>query len=197
MLGDYAATALAAGWIIVAADPGEDVTLEQDDVPLRLALVKAALATLALQWPGADKCAAGLRRLFGRRQVFGLARRRLCGRGAQTIIGIYLAGINQDTLVAAAEQFKVLDAKFKNVPVFLQSGEKDEVATPADHRAIFADLRRAGFRRVQVEYFPGAHEVEPAPLRTALDCFPVDGDASLARAVVRRSRARRANIAGH
>ena len=33
----YAATALAAGWIIVAADPGEDVTLEQDDVPLRLA----------------------------------------------------------------------------------------------------------------------------------------------------------------
>jgi hypothetical protein len=47
----------------------------------------------------------------------------------------------------------------------------DAVSTPADHRAVYADLRRAGFRRVRLEYFPGAHEVDPAPLRAALDAF--------------------------
>jgi predicted esterase len=55
--------------------------------------------------------------------------------------------------------------------VFLQSGRKDEVATQDEHRAIFADLKRAGFRRVQIAYFPGAHEVDAAPLRAALDWF--------------------------
>ena len=74
-------------------------------------------------------------------------------------------------MVAAAEQFQVLDAKFKNIPIFLQSGEKDEVATPADHRAVYAELRRAGFRRVRLEYFPGAHEIDPTQLGVALDAF--------------------------
>ena len=170
LLADYAATALAAGWIIVAADPGEDVTLEQDDVPLRLALAKAALATLALQWPGAANAPLAFGGFSGGAKYSAWLAAAFASEG-RTIIGIYLAGINQETLVAAAETFNVLDVKFKNVPVFLQSGQKDEVATPEDHRAISASLKRAGFRRVQVAYFPGAHDVEPAPLREALDWF--------------------------
>jgi len=170
LLGDYAATALAAGWIIVAADPGEDVTIEQDDVPLRLALVKAALATLASQWPGAAKAPLAFGGFSGGAKYSAWLAAAFASEG-RTIIGIYLAGINQETLIAAAEKFNILDAKFKNVPVFLQSGRKDEVATQDEHRAIFADLKRAGFRRVQIAYFPGAHEVDPAPLRAALDWF--------------------------
>jgi predicted esterase len=170
LMGAYAETALAAGWIVVAADPAEEVTVEQDDVPLRLALVKAALAALALQWPGAGKAPLAFGGFSGGAKYSGWLAAAFASEG-RDIIGIYLAGINQDTLVAAAEQFHVLDAKFRNVPVFLQSGETDEVSTPADHRAVYADLKRAGFRRVRLEYFPGAHEVDPAPLRAALDGF--------------------------
>jgi predicted esterase len=170
LLGDYAATALEAGWIIVAADPGEDVTLEQDDVPLRLALAKAALATLASQWPGAAKAPLAFGGFSGGAKYSAWLAAAFASEG-RTIIGIYLAGINQETLIPAAEKFNILDAKFKNVPVFLQSGRKDEIATQDEHRAIFADLKRAGFRRVQIAYFPGAHEVDPAPLRAALDWF--------------------------
>jgi len=89
----------------------------------------------------------------------------------RTIIGIDLAGINQETLVAAAEKFNVLDAKFMNIPAFLKSGRNDEVSTPDEHRTVFADLKRAGFRRVQIAYFPGEHEVNPAPLQSALEWF--------------------------
>jgi hypothetical protein len=42
------------------------------------------------------------------------------------------------------------------------------VATPADHRAVYAELRRAGFRRVRLEYFPGAHEIDPTQLGVAM-----------------------------
>ena len=34
-----------------------------------------------------------------------------------------------------------------------------------------ADLKRAGFRNVRIEHFPGAHDVDPGPLRTALEWF--------------------------
>ena len=170
LLGEYAATALAAGWIIVAADPGEDVTVEQDDVPLRLALAKAALAALALQRPAAAKAPLAFGGFSGGAKYSGWLAAAFASEG-RTIIGIYLAGINQETLVAAAEKFNVLDAKFKDVPVFLQSGQRDEVATPDEHRTVLADLKRGGFRRVRMEYFPGAHEVNPSLLQAALEWF--------------------------
>ena len=121
LMSAYAETALAAGWIVVAADPAEEVAAEQDDVPLRLALVKAALAALALQWPGSDKAPLAFGGFSGGAKYSGWLAAAFASEG-RNVIGIYLAGINQDTLVAAAEQFHVLDAKFKNVPVFLQSG---------------------------------------------------------------------------
>jgi predicted esterase len=73
--------------------------------------------------------------------------------------------------VSAARQFKVLDETFRGIPIFLQSGEKDEIATPADHRSVHDELKREGFRRIRVEYFRGPHVVDAGPLRTALDWF--------------------------
>ena len=144
---------------------------EQDDVPLRLALVKAALATLAIAMAGLRQSAPRLRRLLGRREVFRLARRRLRERGAQRSSASTWPASTRTRWLPPPRQFHVLDAKFRNVPVFLQSGETDEVATPEDHRAIYDELKRAGFRRVRLEYCSGAHEVDPGPLRAALDGF--------------------------
>ena len=170
LLRAYAETALAAGWIVVAADPAEDVTAEQDDVPLRLALSKAAFATLELQWPGAGTAPLAFGGFSGGAKYSGWLAAAYASEG-HTVIGIYMAGINQDTLVSAATQFNVLNTAFKGVPVFLQSGETDEVSTPVEHRAVYADLKRAGFRRVRLDYFQGSHDVDPAPLRIALEWF--------------------------
>lgn len=170
LLRAYAETALAAGWIVVAADPAEKVTPEQDDVPLRLALSKAAFAALELQWPGAGTAPLAFGGFAGGAKYSGWLAAAYASEG-HNVIGIYMAGVNEDTLVSAATQFNVLNTAFKDIPVFLQSGETDEVSTPAEHRAIYADLKRAGWRRVRLDYFQGAHDVDPAPLRNALEWF--------------------------
>lgn len=172
LLRAYVETALAAGWIVVAADPAEKISVEQDDVPLRLALTTAALATLELRWPGAGKAPLAFGGFSGGAKYSGWLAAAFASQG-RTVMGIYLAGINEDSLLEAAEYFRVLDAKFLNIPVFLQSGEQDAISTPADHRAVQADLKRAGFRRVRIEYFQGSHDIDPTPLRTALEWFQV------------------------
>ena len=170
LLGAYADAALAVGWILVAADPAEEVSSERDDVALRYALNTAALAVLGLQWPGSGKAPLAFGGFSGGAKYAGWLAAGFASQG-RTIIGIYLAGINQDTIVAAAQDFKVLDETYRRIPIFLQSGEKDEIATPADHRRVRDELKRAGFRHIQVEYFPGPHAVDPRPLRTALGWF--------------------------
>jgi len=170
LLGAYADTALTDGWILVAADPAESVPIEQDEVALRYALNTAALAVLALQWPEAGRAPLAFGGFSGGAKYSGWLAAAFASQG-RTVIGVYLAGINQDTLVSAAQQFKVLDETFRRIPVFLQSGEKDEIATPGDHRGVQEELKRAGFRHTRIEHFPGPHVVDPRPLRTALDWF--------------------------
>lgn len=170
LLGAYADAALAVGWILVAADPAEEVFSERDDVALRYALNTAALAALGLQWPGSGKAPLAFGGFSGGAKYAGWLAAGFASQG-RTIIGIYLAGINQDTIVAAAQDFKVLDETYRSIPIFLQSGEKDEIATPADHRGVRDALKRAGFGHIRVEYFPGSHTVDPRPLRVALDWF--------------------------
>jgi predicted esterase len=170
LLRAYADTALAAGWILLAADPAEGVSGAQDDIALRYALNIAALAALASQWPGAEKASLAFGGFSGGAKNSGWLAAAFASQG-RIIMGIYLAGINEDTVVSAARHFKVLDETYRRIPVFLQSGEQDEISTAAHHRTIYDALKRAGFRHVRVAYFPGPHVVDPGRLRTALDWF--------------------------
>ncbi len=170
LLGAYADAARQAGWILVAADAAEVIAVGQDDVGLRYALNAAALAALALQWPGAAKAPLAFGGFSGGAKYSGWLAAAFASQG-RSISGIYLAGINADTIVVAAQHFNVLDDRFRRIPVFLQSGEKDEVATPDDHRAVYDRLKRARFKDVRIKYVTAAHEVDPTPLRAALDWF--------------------------
>jgi len=170
LLRDYADAATSAGWMIVAADPAESVTFEQDDVPMRLALNTAALAVVARQWPEAGKAPLAFGGFSGGAKYSGWLAAAFASQ-RRTVIGIYLAGINQNTVLDGATQFGVLDAAFKRTPVFLQVGDRDDIATPGDHEALASELRRAGFRSVRIETFAGKHEVEAELLRTALLWF--------------------------
>ncbi len=170
MLRAYAETGLGSGWILVAADAAEAMTAEQDDVPMRLALNTAALAVLERQWPGSPKAPLAFGGFSGGAKYSGWLAAAFASQG-RTVIGVYQAGINEDTLADAAMWFNVLNAAFKRTPVFIQAGAKDEVATPAEHQKVISDLKRAGFRNVRIEFSPAAHDVDPGPLRDALDWF--------------------------
>jgi predicted esterase len=169
LLRAYADVAVANGWIAIAADPKEQVLQAEDDVPLRLALNAAALAVLARQWPGTDRSPLAFGGFSGGAKYSERLAAAFAKEGRK-VVGIYLAGIDEDELVAAAARLE-LPAAFKLVPVFLQAGDRDEVAPLADHQAISAALKSAGFRNVRLVSFAGAHVVEPALLQVALEWF--------------------------
>ena len=137
---------------------------------MRLALANVALAVLARQWAGAGAAPLAFGGFSGGAKYSGWLAASFASQG-RNVIGIYQAGISSDTLLDAAQQLNVMNDKFRRVPVFLQSGDADTIATPEDHRKIAADLKRAGFRNVRVELFSGAHDIDARPFRTALEWF--------------------------
>ena len=170
LLGFYAPAAAAAGWVLVAADPDPDIDEEADSNAMRVALIEAAFAALESKWPLARKSPLAFGGFSGgaKRSGWLAGIYRLSGRQA---MGVFQAGINEETVALAAKHFKALDDGYRQVPVFLLAGTKDEIATESDHRRIERELKRAGFKHVQLETFPGPHAVDPRPLRRALAWF--------------------------
>lgn len=166
----YRAAAGAAGWVIVAADPEPAVSQGDDLLQLRYVLGHAALAAVKPMWKGAERPRIALAGFSGGAKYAGWLAALFRSRGAQ-VAGVYMAGVNTNALGEAAKQFGVLDDAMRAVPVFLQGGLKDRVATPAQHRGIEDDLRAAGFKRVRLEFVPGPHAVDATPLQGALEWF--------------------------
>ena len=170
LLDEYAASALAAGWVLVAADPAEKIPQELDTIALRYALNNAAFGVLEQQWPLAARSPLAFGGFSGGAKYSGWLAAAYRSQGRR-IVGVFFAGISQDVMVAAARQFDVLDDDFKRLPIFLSAGDRDNVATPSDHRAVYTELGRAGFLRVKLEFFHGVHEPSVAALRQALEWF--------------------------
>ena len=166
----YRAAAGAAGWVIVAADPEPVVSQDDDLLQLRYVLGHAALAAVKPMWKGAEQPHIAFAGFSGGAKYAGWLAALFRSRGAQ-VAGVYMAGVNTNALGEAAKQFGGLDDAMRAVPVFLQGGLKDRVATPAQHRGIEDDLRAAGFKRVRLEFVPGPHAVDATPLQEALKWF--------------------------
>src|SRR5215468_5658000 len=111
LLGAYAETARAAGWILVAADPTPEVPVPKDEVALRYVLNVAALAALTSQWPGAAKAPLAFGGFSGGSKFSGWLAAAFANDG-RTVIGIYVAGMNENIILSAAQDFKVLNAAY-------------------------------------------------------------------------------------
>jgi predicted esterase len=170
LLQAYRAAAASAGWIIVAADPEPAVSQADDQLMLRFALDLAALVALQPHWKDAGRAPLAFAGFSGGAKYSGYLAALFRRQGAR-LAGVYMAGVNQNALGEAARQFGVLDDALREVPVFLQGGTRDRVATPAQHRAIESELARDGFRHVRLEFVPGGHALEPTPLADALRWF--------------------------
>jgi predicted esterase len=171
----YRSAATAAGWVVVAADPEPGVTQDDDQLTLRYALDVAALAALQGRWRGAEKPLLAFAGFSGGAKYTGWMAALFHSQGAR-VAGAYMAGVNQDALGDAARKFGLAkDASFRSLPVFLQGGTDDNVATPAQHRRVQAELRDAGFQHVRLEFVPGGHAVDASLMKGALEWFAAAG----------------------
>ena len=173
LMSYYAETAITAGWVVLASDPQEKINPDDDTLPMRFALVTAALAGLERQWPGAAQAPVAFGGFSGGAKHSGWLAAEFATQG-RFAIGVYQAGINQETLALAAKQFKVLNDSFRRIPVFLLGGYEDQIAPPDAHHDVESDLKRAGFRNVRLEFFDGPHAVDPRPLKKALEWFAAE-----------------------
>ena len=166
----YADVATAAGWVVVAADANRELVVNQDNVKLRLALDSAALAALQLKWPAAAEAPLAFGGFSGGAKHSGWLAAAFVAQ-ERKVIGVFQAGINEESFIKAGKQFKVDNADFLRIPVFLLVGDRDRMSTPNAHRRVEKQLKKAGVEHVKLEIIPGPHYVNPAPLKGALEWF--------------------------
>ncbi|HET7524770.1 MAG TPA: hypothetical protein VFK10_02400 [Burkholderiaceae bacterium] len=166
----YRSAVTGAGWVALAADPDTEVAQRDDSLTLRYALASAALDAVHPRWRDAGRATLAFAGFSGGAKYSGWLAALFATQGAR-VAGIFLSGVNEDPVAAAARKLKVLDEEFLSVPVFLQAGRSDTVATPDRHRDIMAELRRGGFRSVRLEVVEGGHRVDATWLPAALEWF--------------------------
>jgi hypothetical protein len=163
----YRAAATGAGWVVLAADPVPRVIPEINEV--RHAAAQAALARVARAWPGAERWPLAFGGFSGGSKYSGYLA-ALAARGGRMPVGIFLAGCNAATPALGRILYNPPRA-FRDVPIFLSSGDADRVSTPDDHRQVRLALTNDGFRHVRLETYPGKHVVYPAHAAAALAWF--------------------------
>ncbi|HYC71665.1 MAG TPA: hypothetical protein VEB66_10690 [Opitutaceae bacterium] len=166
----YAPAALAAGWIVIAADPPTPQPPTVDSPELRYGLVRAALDHLARIWPGSADwplvCAG-----FSGGSKHSVHIAAQAARDGRNVIGLFLGGCNEDVSYTAFNLYAPPRRAFRRVPVFISGGEGDRIATPDAQAQVEASLRSNGFTRVRRESYPGVHEFHEPHLVAALEWF--------------------------
>lgn len=170
LLGQYAKAALATGWILLAADPQEKVGLAEDNLQLRYALASTGLSGLEQLWPGAAKAPLAFGGYSGGAKHSGWLTAEFAAQG-RLAIGVFQGGINKETVALAGRRLNVLNDAYRRIPVYLQGGTKDEIATPEAHRAVAAALKRSGFVHVRLEFNEARHAIDTQQLQHALAWF--------------------------
>jgi len=166
----YRSAATGAGWVALAADPDTEVAQSEDSLLLRYALASAAMDAVLPQWRDAGRATLAFAGFSGGAKYAGWLAALFTTQGAR-VSGIFLSAVNEEPVATAARQLKVLDEEYRSIPVFLQAGRSDNVATPARHREIRTELLGRGFHSLRLELVEGGHRVDATWLPTALEWF--------------------------
>ncbi len=163
----YRPDAIAEGWIVLAGDgpeyPGHGTS------GWRAGMTLAALDALHRSFPGSKNWPVAVAGYSGGAKQTGLLAPLFSVDGCR-IIGLFLSGINVDTLSVGFRTYPP-GIKFLHTPVFISSGLRDTIATPMDQRVVKLSIEKTGFDRVRLENFPEGHAVKRTHIHAALRWF--------------------------
>jgi predicted esterase len=166
-LPSFAPLAANAGWVVVAADGALPAKLETTE--WCYAMLAAALDHLARSWPGVKRWPVAAAGHSGGAKRAPYIAAALMERGT-SVIGLYLSGCNEDRATDALRWHKP-GPGFLKVPIFLSSGARDTIATPADHERVAAEMAAHGFTTIRCERHDQGHVVNDSHLSIALRWF--------------------------
>jgi hypothetical protein len=164
----YRRPALAQGWILLASDA--TIRPRLDSTQWRLAILAAALESMRKEWPQSAKWPVAFGGFSGGAKRSALLGAMLAKTGAVKTCGFFLSGINEDRLSEAYRNYSP-GGDFLGIPIWLSSGQNDNVAKPLDHDRVKASLQRTGFKHVRLERFSGGHQVKKEEVERALRWF--------------------------
>ena len=163
----YRATAFEEGWLVIAGDgpayPGRDTS------GWRASMTLAALDALHRSFPVSAHWPVACAGYSGGSKRTGLLASLFSIAGCR-IIGIYLTGINVDTLSDGYRQYRP-GKEFLHTPIFISSGQEDKVATLKQQWDVKRSIQLTGFDRVRLETFRAGHVVKRSHIREALRWF--------------------------
>ncbi|MBH9577163.1 hypothetical protein [Inhella proteolytica] len=170
LMAVYQPAALAAGWALLAVDPDPPVPSAHDTLALRWQLLQAALAAARQRQAQLGRAGLALAGFSGGAKYASWLAALLVREG-EPVTGLFLSGVNEDQVSPAARSLEVLDGRYRQLPIVLQSGRADAVATPRQHRAVEAALREQGFRQLRLRTVDGGHAPSIDALPEALAWF--------------------------
>ena len=171
-IGGYAATATAAGWVVIAADTDlGNPRLEDNEraTGSDLAVHLQAVAALAKAWPGSKSWEFACCGHSGGAKASFYRVGDLLAAGLK-VTGMYLSGCNQDLTADAREETKCSKAGLHKVNVFISSGKADTIATTA-HAESLAKSTKEDFGKIRLEHHDGGHSIDQAEFKKALEWF--------------------------
>ena len=164
----YHGPADSEGWVTLA--PDATIKPKHDSTPWRLAILSAALDVMHKDWPPSAKSPVAFAGMSGGAKRCEVLGAMLAKAGTVQTCGFFLAGINEDRMNAAYRDYKP-GSDFLNVPIWISGGMDDPIATPSLEGTVEMSLHRAGFKRVRVEHFMGAHWLKRSEVRLGLRWF--------------------------
>ena len=164
----YEHPATVEGWIVLASDA--TIRPRVDSTTWRLGILVAALQAVRKEWPQAKQWPVAFAGLSGGAKISGALGVILAKSGVVNVCGFFLAGINDDRLSEAYNEFHP-PRDFLRTPIWLSSGINDRIAPPGKHEHVKLSLEHTGFQRVRLQSFFGGHELKPAEVQLALRWF--------------------------
>ncbi len=163
----YRETAFQEGWLVLAGDG--PTYPHRDTSGWRASMTLAALDALHHSFPGSIHWPVACAGYSGGSKRTGLLAPLFSVAGCR-IIGIYLTGINVDTLSDGYRQFRP-GKEFLHTPVYISSGEEDKIATLQQQGEVKRSIQLTGFDRVRLERFRAGHVVKRSHIHEALRWF--------------------------
>jgi predicted esterase len=170
-LEEYAATALAQGYVVLTAQgiPWPH-TAASDTLMHRYVSVRAALRWLSEQIPASAHWPIIVAGFSGGAKISQVLAFSLMLE-QRWVAGVFLGGCNEDHSPVLLGTYPVLKASFSRVAFFLSVGRDDPIAPPTAVQGVAEGLRRSGVERVKVSEHPGVHRLDRGDLGTGLRWF--------------------------
>jgi hypothetical protein len=164
----YWPTAIKEGWVVVTgwADPHP----KRDTKGYRRAVTVAALRKLAEFIPESTAWPIAVGGFSGGAKNSALIAAYLQQEDYR-IIGLFMGGCNQDMASRVMRRTSPDKKAFSRIPIFLSTGEDDQISTPEDAVNVMNSLKKSGFAHVKAETYPGAHRLHTGHLPEALGWF--------------------------